>query len=233
MSTQQNDNFVNGKRTNAGVLVLQGNEIINTLFDKKIETNNRYYTYNSESFTVNDEGEIFVSVMFDNTFYKLQGQDAIPVLKLDFGNYGINNSVGLKSTTEQLEYLKSVENSAFLPVLDIYNADVISFSYNFKKNGTHYVNQYIKLREANKVFHGNIIKNNLTNYPHDLRLCSYCAGFNYNAYYKGNLVYVINPGNHLVTEGKNIINIDGLGKVSVEDNPVIMLMKLKKSNGSI
>jgi len=116
-SPQQNDNVVNGEPTNADLIIVDGNT--NTrkiLFDKHITTGGRYYSYNPESFTTNEKGELFASLMFDDTFYQLSGWDATPILTFDFGEYGIDNSIGLKSTEEQTRYLnEDVKERAFFP----------------------------------------------------------------------------------------------------------------------
>ena len=44
---------------------------------------------------------------------------ASPFLTVDFGEYSIDNTIGLKSTEEQLRYLREeVSNLAFFPVLN-------------------------------------------------------------------------------------------------------------------
>lgn len=62
---------------------------VKTLFDKNIETNHHYFSPNSESFIQNDKKQLFVSLMYNNTFYRLDRGNTDPVISVDFGKYGM------------------------------------------------------------------------------------------------------------------------------------------------
>ena len=56
-------------------------------------------------------------------------------LTVDFGKYGIDNSIGQQNTDVQKAYLeKNAEGLAFLPVLNINEPNMVAFTYNFKEN---------------------------------------------------------------------------------------------------
>jgi hypothetical protein len=58
-ATQQMDNVINGKKTNAGLVILDDKNNPKVLFDKTIETNHQYFSPHSECFARNDKNEIF------------------------------------------------------------------------------------------------------------------------------------------------------------------------------
>src|SRR5690606_31163170 len=116
-SAQQLHNYINGESTNGDIIVVNKDKT-KILFDKKIDTHGNNYAFYTEAFMENDKNEIYASLMFNQTFYKLNGFDAIPFLTVDFGKYAIDNAIGLKSTAEQLEYLREVKG-AYFPVLNI------------------------------------------------------------------------------------------------------------------
>lgn len=227
-ATQQIDNIVFNKSTNASILVSKNGEIVKELFRKKIVTNNSYFSFNSECFTLNDKNELFVSNMYDNTFYQLSNMNAYPIITIDFGNHGIDNSIGLKSTNEQLEYLKTCRNKAFFPVLDINNSNILVFTYLFKDDlidsGPYH---FIKLKKTNKVFHTKRIINDLTSFPSEVVICTY-NNLGYEAWYKDYLVEIVLPGYELKDDSGNIGKfVEGVGLIKSTDNPIIILMRLK------
>jgi len=69
---QQLDNTVNGKKTNGGIIVYDDRNNGKVLFDKTIDTGHSSFSVNVESFTKNEKNELFVSLMYDNTFYRLE-----------------------------------------------------------------------------------------------------------------------------------------------------------------
>lgn len=225
-SAQQIDNIIDGKETNADVIVVNDDKT-RILFDKKIVTNNNYYAFFSEGFTINDDNELFASLMFNDTFYKLEDFNALPYLSVDFGKFAIDNSIGFKSTTEQIKYLQNV-SGAYFPVLNINNKNLLSFSYYYKDKlgnaGNHY---YIKLKKTGDIFHANQIKNDLTFFPKDIHL-SINHSVSHEIWHKDYLIDIVMPSEYFLSAGTAIEKeINGLGKVSVYDNPIIVLMKLK------
>lgn len=222
-SAQQLDNIIEGKETNADIIVVNNNKS-GILFNKKIVTNNNNYAFFTEGLTINDNNELFASLMFNNTFYKLEGFNAIPYLSVDFGSYGIDNSIGLRSTTEQIKYLTEIVG-AYFPVLNINNSNILSFSYYYRNiQGDASYHHYIELKNTGNIFHAKRIKNDLTNFPKDIYL-SINHSTSHEIWYKDNLVDVVIPSDFLVDETEK--EIDGIGNISVYDNPIIVLMKLK------
>ncbi len=230
-ATQQIKNLVNKKNTNANVLIVKNGKIVKILFDKDIETNNITYTPFHESFTVNDNKELFVSIMYDNTFYKLQDMNAYPVLTVDFGKYAMDNSIGLKSVKEQMRYLRNnTAHQAFFPVLNINNSNIMAFNYLFNESDNHILNyEFIQLKKNNKTFHTKRIKNDITAFPNHISLSTSWGGICHEVWYDDYLVNIIQPSYEFMDDnGENKKEIKGLGVITSEDNPIIVLMKLKK-----
>lgn len=227
-SSQQMENLVNGEATNADIIAVKDSEIQKEIFNKRIVTEGVNFTVNSENFTVNESGNIFVSLMYKNTFYKLSNMEAYPVLTVNFGSYGIDNSLGLKSTQAQMEYLeKHTEGLASFPVLHINNSTLLLFSYFFKKNAVRRLHQFIKLKNSEKIIHVHDINNDLTNFPEKVFLSSFHP-VNHEVYYDGGyLVDIIMPS-QVFEDRKKEIEVEGIGAVKAEDNPVIMMMKLRE-----
>jgi len=236
-ATDQIDNRVaNGKKTNAGLLIVDGNHNVKTLFDKEIETNRSYYSVGSESFTENDKNEIFLSLMFDNSFYQLKAGEARAVLTVDFGKYGMDNSMGLKSTKEQMDYFQTTTNVASLPRLNANNANILSFSYLFKQDTEKrwYKEDdsrlYLEIKDRNKAYHVHYIKNDLSGFPNRIYLNNYFEPA-HEALYQDYLVEIIDPSKYFENDTDKIF-VDGIGEITSEDNLIIVFMKLKKSSNN-
>lgn len=226
-AAQQNDNIVNGKKTNGDIVISTKSGSQNVLFDKNITTNGNTFNYNTESFIENNNGEIFVSLMYNNTFFRLSDMEAHPILTVDFGKYGIDNSLGQKATNEQKDYLEQgATGLAFLPVLNIYKPNLVSLTYNYKSNYGAKMNHYLHLKESNKIFHTSGIENDLSDFPKNVYICSFSYSIKHSPIYGDYLVHVVLPEFGLEKNGRN--EIEGIGVVNAEDNPVIMLMKLKE-----
>lgn len=226
-STQQAENSIGNETTNADIIAVRGNESQNALFEKKITTDGSTYSPNTESFYTNEEGEIFAYLMFNNTFFKLSSMKVYPVLTVDFGKYSIDNSIGLKSIKEQREYLysdNSAEGMAFFPVLNINNSKMLAFSYNFKENGKIYIHHYIQMKNNNEVFHVREIQNDVLRFPDRVYLLSYTFAINHEVFHNGYLADIILPSMNFGNENIETLEI---GKIDREDNPIIIMMKLK------
>ncbi len=231
-ATQQIENFVDGKPTNAGILIVEDGKIKKTLFNKTIVTHNSSFSPNCESFTRNNENELFVTIMYDNTFYQLRDINVFPKFKIDFGKHGIDNSIGLKPLEEQIDYIKKTNGLASFPVLNINNSEIMAFSYYFKQEKDRMFResdfrQYIRLNKKNRAFHTKRFKNNITDFPEKIYLSSYFFQVAHEIWYKNYLVDIILPQYYFSSNGETEKNIEGIGKFTIEDNPVIVLMKLK------
>jgi hypothetical protein len=231
-ATQQIDNVIDDKKTNAGLVILDNENNIKTLFDKNIETNNSYFSVNEECFAQNDKNELFVSIMYDNTFYQLKDGNAYPVFTVDFGKYGINNEyVGSMSTKEQKAYIRNLDGLASFPILNINNSNIMSFSYFFRQKNEERaffnekdIRQYIKIND--KVYHTKEIRNDLTSFPDRLYISSshfYCA---HDVWCEDYLVDVIKTDLYFPNDTK--IYVEGLGEVTSDEEIIVVLMKLKK-----
>lgn len=224
----QNDNVVNGKPTNASVIIVNPvSDIQNILFDKNIFTGNNNYSFFTESFTLNEAGELYTTLMFNNTFYQLSGWEASPVMAVDFGEYGIDNSIGLKSTEEQLRYFREeASNRAFFPVLTAHTEKLLAIFYTYAVDGG-MGQQYIHLKDRNQIFHTQKIMDDVTSFTDRNYFCSSSIPFNHEIVYDENyLVDIILPSQYLKDERS--VDVEGIGKITDQDNPIVLLMKLKE-----
>ena len=172
--------------------------------------------------------------MYGNTFYQLKNWDAVPLFQIDFGTYHINESVGLQSTKEQMEYIRKMNRVAAFPVLNIYDDRIFSFSYYFKQSETQRwlkendFRQYIKFRKSKKIYHAKRIKNDLSAFPDRLYISSYFFGCVHEVLHEDYLVDVIVPDLYFHDTDEKVY-VDGLGEISAESDPIIVMMKLKEN----
>lgn len=228
-AAQQIENVVNGEITNADIIVVNESGIQKPLFHKNITTNGNTFSYNTESFTQNKAGDIFVSLMYNNTFFRLSGMEAYPELTVDFGKYGIDNSIGQQNTAAQEEYLeKNAEGLAFMPVLNINEPNMVAFTYNFKENSKTKFHHYIHMKGTDKIFHANVIVNDISGFPRNVFICSFSYSVKHDPTYDGHLVHIVIPEYGIDSKGERETEVAGIGTVKIEDNPVIMLMRLKE-----
>jgi hypothetical protein len=242
LATYPMDNVINGKKTNAELVVMDDKNTMKTLFDKNIETNSIYVTVNIESFTQNDQNELFVSTMSDNTFYRLEAGEAYPVFTVDFGKYGINSKkVGLLSTKELLAYINEIDGLASFPILNVNNSNIMSFSYFFRQKsnkedaarkqfgvlfGEKEIRQYIKIQD--KIYHVKKIINDLTNFPTHLYIGSCFFECIHEVWHEDYLIDVIMPNFYFADDGEKTF-VEGLGEMTADDDPIVVMMKLKKN----
>jgi hypothetical protein len=239
-STHRLDNIIDSttkESTNADVIVCKGNKLVKTLFPKKIFTNNNYYSVYPESFIINDKNELFASIMFDNSFYKIKQLEAIPILKVNFTGKGIdNNEISLSSTEEQIKFISSPTNygKAMLPFLTINNDNILSFSYcvNIGKDANDEYSfpiefrNYIYFKKSRKSFHAKNIINDITEFPETLWMMNFNKSATvYEPWYKDYLVYIVSPSRELLNADE--IKTKSIGTVKIDDNPIIMLLKPK------
>lgn len=232
-ATQQLNNVVDGRKTNAGLFVLDNQMQLKSIFDKEIETQNSSFCPNIESFARNDKDELFVSIMYDNTFYKLKRDSVLPVYTIDFGSNGMDNSIGEKALEQQMKYIEEKKGLAFFPVLNMDNEEILAFSYYFKMGEDRMFResdfrQYIKLKQNGKVFHVKNIKNNLTSFPDRLYISSYFFDCAHEVCYKDYLVDVVLPNYYFRNKKISSVFVEGAGIIDAEDDPVIVMIKLKK-----
>jgi hypothetical protein len=229
---QQIDNTINGKNTNAGLVVWNDKYNESILFDKNIETNHEYFSPNMECFTENDKNELFVSIMYDNTFYQLDAGKAYPVLTVDFEKYDMNHSIGLKSTKEQMKYIEEHNKFASFPILNMNNPNILALSYYFKEETEQNlyrekdIRQYVKIKNSNKVYHTKKFRNDITDFPDYVFLCSWsCA---HEIWHDNYLVDIVFPNLYFSKDETQKIFVESIGEITAFDEPVIVMMKLKE-----
>lgn len=233
-ATQQIDNVINDRKTNAGLIAWDDRmQQVKCFFDKEIETNHSSFCPNIESFTQNRRGELFLSMMYDNTFYQIEKDRIIPVYTVDFGNYNIDNSVGDMSLEKQLDYIKGKSQRVFFPVLAMNDENIMAFSYYFKKESDRFFRegdfrQYIKFKNSDKVIHTEKIKNDLTSFPSHLFVSSYWGDCAHEVWYNDCLVDIVLPSSYFKDGDIDRVSVKGVGEITIEDNPVIIIIKLKK-----
>jgi hypothetical protein len=225
-STQQQENLVDDKPTNADLVISRNGSDLETLFDKRIVSNGSSFSPNTESFTQNDRGEIYVSLMYNHNFYRLIDSKTESILEVDFGEKSIDNSIGLESVETQQKYLfEETDGKASFPVLNINNSRLMAFSYYFKKNQKNSLHQYFHFKKTGKVIHTKEIVNDLTDFPKSIHLSSYFFAVNYEVMQGDELFSIILPSYHLGNEKQ--VDIPNLGVIRPEDNPIILVMKVK------
>ena len=240
---QQIPNVVNGKSTNAGLIITKNEEVVKTLFDKNIKTadenNHTHWDWPYiASLAHNNKNELFASIMYDNSFYLIKDTTATPVLNVDFGDYGIDNErIGQMPLYDQLSYFNDATNVASFPMLIMFNDDMTAFSYNFKTNSSNAndetkqfgdVHQYLKLKKSGKTFHTKRFKNDITDFPEYLGVAP-SKYFMCTPLVDGKLVNVIVPELCLGDDQTEIMT-QAVGKVTLEDAPIVVIMKLKQSS---
>ncbi|MCH7414026.1 6-bladed beta-propeller [Belliella sp. R4-6] len=225
-STQQIENNIDGEATNAAIIVRDENNQLSSIFPKTIETKSSGFSPFNESLTENKNGDLFISLVYDDTFYQLKNKEAIPVMSIDFGSFGIDHSISFESIERQMEYLaQQTEGKASFPVLNIEDPRLLVFSYYFKENGSNGLHQYLDFKERNKVIHTKSILNDLSPFPEKVFLSSYFFTIKHEVMHKGYLVDIVLPSYSL--NGKKEIEVEGLGLIHAEDNPIVMLMKMR------
>ncbi|SEG51766.1 6-bladed beta-propeller [Algoriphagus boritolerans] len=226
-AAQQIENYVNEKATNGDIIVVDEENKKSVLFDKKIDFKGDSFSPFVESFTQNEEGEIYVSLMYNDTFFKLSDKKAIPFLTLDFSGYEVDKELGSKSIQEQLKYLSNEANGKVsFPVLNAENSKILAFSYYFKENNKNRLYQYIKIKDSGKIFHTRVVNNDISSFPKQIYISSYLFGIKHEVIFQDYLVDIILPS--FALEGKKEIETNSLGTIKIEDNPIIALMKIKK-----
>ena len=110
----------------------------------------------------------------------------------------------------------------------------MSFSYYFKEGAEERffqkedVRYYIRYKD--KTYHAKRIKNDLTDFPAYIYLNSSFPSCVHQVYYKNYLVDVIIPSSMIdfPGDGSDKIFVEGLGEITSDDNPIIVMMKMKE-----
>jgi hypothetical protein len=229
-STQHLPNKVNNEWTNSSIIIAKDGAVVKTLFDRIIENGNNAYGSYGETLMQDENKELFFSNRFDNTFYRLDGLEAHPFCTVNFGSAGIDRSIGQKSFSEQQTYINNLpKGKAFFPELTLNTKNWLGFTYEYKQ-GKDLVNMryYLMNKESDRVFHTKKIKNDLTEFPKFINLSTLSGGVRHEVLFNGYLMQVIQPVSLRYETNEDKKFVSGLGEVALLDNPIIMLMKLKK-----
>lgn len=229
---QQIDNHINDKDTNGDLVICDSENNFKVLFNKKIITERHYFSMTNECFSINNKEELFFSPMYGNRFYQLKDWEAIPLFQIDFGTYNMSEFVGLQSTREQMEYIRNMNHVASFPVLNIYDDRIFAFSYYFKESDTERwikesdFRQYVKFKKSKKVYHAKMIKNDLSVFPDRLYISSYFFGCVHQVLHEDYLVDIILPDLYFNDMDEKVY-VEGLGEISADSDPIIVMAKLK------
>lgn len=219
---QRMNNLMNDEIINADIIIVENGEIKSTLFENELSKDNTYFVINPETFTVNDENEIFASIMYDNVFYQIVNHEAVPLFEIDFGKYNSNNNIKNESGANQIKYWQENPFVASFPMLNINNSKLLSFSYGFNK--TEY--QYIFFKDCNKSIHAKSIINDITGFPKRILLSSGSSGAIHEVWEDNYITDIVLPSREM-NSLKDSIYLQGVGTVKINDNPVIVRMKLR------
>lgn len=88
--------------------------------------------------------------------------------------------------------------------------------------------QYITFRKSKKVYHAKAIRNDLSTFPDRLYLSSYFFGCVHEVLHEDYLVDVIVPDLYFHDTDEKVY-IEGLGEISAESDPIVVMMKLKEN----
>ncbi|MFR9547269.1 MAG: hypothetical protein SNJ29_17090, partial [Rikenellaceae bacterium] len=136
---QQIENYFDDDVSNPSLIIADNSANVYIHFDKIVDSKrgNHYYNLypNAKSFAENDKKELFISIMYDNTFYKLEDTTASSYLAVDFGSYGIDNDyIGARHIADQIKYFETASNVASFPVLNVENDKMSIITYNYKNS---------------------------------------------------------------------------------------------------
>ena len=234
LSTNRNQNSYNGKRTNADFFLSRKGKIVKSFFDKKIKRENAQFSIFTENLTVNDSNKIFASVDFDNTIYQFKNNAFHPYLEVIYKNgKSLNRKISDMTMKQQAEYFLSDDflRTASYPVMPLNNKKlmVLNYMYREKKgqNLTASYRHYIYLKDNNMEINAKSLINDITDFPKEVYISTMSKGslIDHHPMYKNYLVDIISPA-HELAPGDNIV-LKGGEKVDFNDNPIVMLMRLK------
>ncbi|HAS59490.1 MAG TPA: hypothetical protein DEQ87_16410 [Algoriphagus sp.] len=225
-ATQQIENTVNDSPTNGDIIAVDKKGTKKVLFDKNIPPGNSGFSPFTESFAYTGNDTLLISLMYQDTIYRLQNKEAFPYLRLDFGDFKLDPNIRNLSIQEQLQILQNEsEGKVTFPVLNASTPNLLAFSYYFKEKNFNHTIQYLDFKKEKTTIHTRKIINDLTDFPKEIFISSYYSGIRHEVVYKDHLVDIILPAFSLDDEKE--IKTKSLGKIKIEDNPIIVLMRIK------
>lgn len=228
--TQQLDNIINGESCSPSLVIME-NEKINQvhLMNKKIKDRNgssAYFHPFPQAFAHNQNGELFLSIMYDNYIYKVEGSNISPIFNIAFDKHGIDNSkLKNMNSIKQLEEIKSAKDRAMFPHLNYSDSllTIISYYYKTDKKSLYGdVRSYIKLNNKDKTIHSKKLINDISNFPLAIDF-SQNHPIGHQNRYKNYFIDVVMPEHIVKDEG--ITYDESLGEINMYDNPIISSAK--------
>ena len=233
IATQQFDNLINGEMTNSEFVIYANGEFTNTPFDKRIKTNKNYYSPVTETILAEDNDKYYYSSMFSNVIYNIDSTNLSPLYKVDFGDYNLCEKTSMLPLDKQIEYINQMKDIAAFPVMTLNNERYLIISYYFKEDEKQNMfrqkdlRQFIIAKESGKTYHTKQIKNDISDFPEYVSFDSYFS-CTHDIFYDGYFVEVIIPSKYLDSIGKESVEIEGLGVITPDSDPIIVLMKAKR-----
>ncbi|RED94933.1 6-bladed beta-propeller [Marinoscillum furvescens] len=242
--TNKNDNFFRENPTNADLLILRNGKVEKVFFNQnatrtKGDLTAHFALYNNP-LIINSKDEIFVSTQYDNKFYKITDDKAVPLYEVDYLGHGIDNkSISKLFTLDQRKFFRSKLSlgKASFPCMVINNKDIMSFVYFFREDENNEyddnVHHFIKLKKTDEVFHASSISNDISTFPKKIDLLPGMKGdvfMSHDSYHEKYLVDIVSPYLELQNIGVDSAYFQGLGNIKMNDNPIIVLMKVKESS---
>lgn len=240
LSANQALNQVEGRITNAEFYRYGADgELKDILIDRvyKGADNQNQIRYSLFKFKlITDENkQIYASVNYDNKLYGYVENDFKPVAQVRFvGGESLDNERMLSmSKQEHLDYFihsgEFVKTASF-PNYEINNSTLMLVNYIYRENpdGLLKERNYIRLKKSGKNFHAKTVINDLTDFPKTIHLghTNNDTYIHCNPWYKGHLISVASP-EYLLT-GDEEVSLPSVSVIRQDDNPVILLMKLRE-----
>lgn len=237
LGNHQSINSINQVSSNASLIILCEDDEVQTHFDYERQIDDLFFSVHRDNFVVSKEGEVFFSRMYDNTFYKLNDCSVKPGLRVDYGKFGINNSIHTLPGREQIRYLREAAGLASFPFLKAYGNNLLVISYYFKDreslfNEPLFRNEdqmhYIEIGSKPNVFHARKIRNDLSDFPPYIFNGPEYRGISYNLMCGEYLVDLILPDNPYrdQLEGIDFPAIEGLHHEYDKSSIILVFVKV-------
>ncbi len=233
LGNHQSINSINQVSSNASLIVLCKDDEVQTYFDYERQIDDLFFSVHRDNFVVSKEGEVFFTRMYDNTFYKINDCSVEPALRVDYGKFGIDNSIHTLPGREQIRYLREAAGLASFPFLKAYNSNLLVISYYFKDreslfNEPLFRNEdqvhYIEIGSKSKVFHARKIRNDLSDFPPYVFNGPEYRGISYNLVSGEFLIDIILPDNSFRIQPESIGSpqVKGLNH-EYDDNSILLV----------
>jgi hypothetical protein len=229
--TQKTLNQIGNETTNANIIIVKDGKVVKTLFHDKIQNPSNSSGSFGVTMTVNNNKELYFSMMSNNTIYQLKDLEIHPLFYIDFGNYGLDTTITSQKSFAELQKIiqNQADEKAYFPTLAVNNSKILGINYFFNKhNETPVSHYYIRTKQNNVTYHTSRIKNDITLIPQYINLSANSGGMSHEIRSSGDyLVQVVNPHELFFNNNLDYIMTAEVGKIKITDNPIIVLMKLR------